>query len=137
MPSHLPKKFSRTFLKLFSYVEAVLLVAITLATIFAMANDFYHVYELRSVKLTDILLMFIYLEVLAMIQQFVVNGKIPVRYPVYIAMMAIARYVTLGMKELESVDVVWLSLAALVLATSTVIIRAGHFYWPYKSLADE
>ncbi|QUM77294.1 phosphate-starvation-inducible PsiE family protein [Moritella sp. 24] len=137
MPSHLPKKFSQVFLKLFSYVEAVLLVAITIATIYAMANDFFHVYEERTVKLTDILLMFIYLEVLAMIQQFVVNGKIPVRYPIYIAIMAIARYVTLGMKELQSVDVVWLAIAALVLAVSTVIIRAGHFYWPYKSLGDE
>lgn len=137
MPSHLPKKFSHVFLKLFSYVEAVLLIAITLATIYAMGNEFYHVYDERTVKLTDILLMFIYLEILAMIQQFVVNGKIPVRYPIYIAIMAIARYVTLGMKELESVDVVWLSLAALILALSTVIIRAGHFYWPYKSLGHE
>ena len=136
MPSHLPKKFSRVFLKVFSYIEALLLVAITLATIYAMANDFIHVYIEAQVKLTDILLMFIYLEVLAMIQQFVMNGKIPVRYPIYIAMMAIARYVTLGMKELQSLDVVWLAMAALVLAVSTVVIRAGHFYWPYKTLDD-
>lgn len=133
MPSHLPKKFTSVFLKLFSYVEAMLLVVITFATIYAMANDFYHVYEELSVKLTDILLMFIYLEVLAMIQQFVVNGKIPVRYPIYISIMAIARYITLGMKEIQSLDVVWLAIAALVLAISTVVIRAGHFYWPYKS----
>ena len=136
MPSHLPKKFSRVFLKLFSYIEALLLVTITLATIYAMANDFIHVYIEAQVKLTDILLMFIYLEVLAMIQQFVMNGKIPVRYPIYIAIMAIARYVTLGMKELQSLDVVWLAMAALVLAVSTVVIRAGHFYWPYKTLDD-
>ena len=99
-----------------------------------MANDFYHVYELRTVKLTDILLMFIYLEVLAMIQQFVVNGKIPVRYPVYIAMMAIARYITLGMKELDAVLIVWLSVAAFILAAATLLIRVGHHYWPYVDL---
>ncbi|MFT5879045.1 MAG: protein PsiE [Moritella sp.] len=137
MSSHLPKAFSKIFLKIFSVLEAILLVAITLATVYAMINEFFHVYIEAHVKLTDILLMFIYLEVLAMIQQFVMNGKIPVRYPIYIAIMAIARYITLGMKELASLDVVWLSLAAFILALATIMIRAGHFYWPYKTLHDD
>ncbi|MGF1910294.1 phosphate-starvation-inducible PsiE family protein [Vibrio kasasachensis] len=131
MPSHLPKSFSRPFLKIFHILEAILLVAITLATVWAMVEEFVHIYVQRRVQLTDILLMFIYLEVLAMVGQFVMNGKIPVRYPIYIAMMAIARYITLGMKELDSVMIVWLSLAAFMLAAATLIIRVGHHYWPY------
>ncbi|MBY6198302.1 phosphate-starvation-inducible protein PsiE [Vibrio hangzhouensis] len=131
MPSHLPKSFSRPFLKVFHILEAVLLVAITLATLFAMLAEFMHVFTEGRVQLTDILLMFIYLEVLAMVQQFVMNGKIPVRYPIYIAMMAIARYITLGMKELDAVPVVWLSVAAFILAAATLLIRVGHHYWPY------
>ena len=131
MPSHLPKGFSRPFVKIFHILEAVLLVAITLATLFAMVEEFMHVFAEKRVLLTDILLMFIYLEVLAMVQQFVVNGKIPVRYPIYIAMMAIARYITLGMKELDAVLVVWLAVAAFILAAATLLIRVGHHYWPY------
>ncbi|HAS62613.1 MAG TPA: phosphate-starvation-inducible E [Vibrio sp.] len=131
MPSHLPKSFSRPFLKIFHILEAILLVAITLATLWAMVEEFVHIYVQRRVQLTDILLMFIYLEVLAMVGQFVMNGKIPVRYPIYIAMMAIARYITLGMKELDSVMIVWLSLAAFILAAATLLIRVGHHYWPY------
>jgi protein PsiE len=131
MPSHLPKSFSKPFLKICYVLEAVLLVAITLATIYAMVEEFMHVFTERRVLLTDILLMFIYLEVLAMVQQFVVNGKIPVRYPIYIAMMAIARYITLGMKEMDATIVVWLSVAAFVLAAATLLIRVGHHYWPY------
>ena len=133
MPSHLPKSFSKPFLKVFHILEAVLLVAITLATLFAMVNEFVHVFSVRQIQLTDILLMFIYLEVLAMVQQFVMNGKIPVRYPIYIAMMAIARYITLGMQELDAVLVVWLALAAFILAAATLLIRAGHHYWPYEA----
>ncbi len=87
MPSHLPKSFSRPFLKIFHVLEAVLLVAITLATVWAMVEEFIHIYVQKRVSLDDILLMFIYLEVLAMVGQFVMNGKIPVRYPIYIAMM--------------------------------------------------
>ncbi|WP_435248208.1 phosphate-starvation-inducible protein PsiE [Vibrio sp. nBUS_14] len=134
MPSHLPKSFSKPFLKIFHILEAVLLVAITLATLFAMMEEFMHVFAVRRVQLTDILLMFIYLEVLAMVQQFVMNGKIPVRYPIYIAMMAIARYITLGMKELDAVLIVWLSVAAFILAAATLLIRVGHHYWPYVDL---
>ncbi|MGP8308131.1 phosphate-starvation-inducible protein PsiE [Vibrio sp. YIC-376] len=131
MASELPKSFSRPFLKVFHFFEAILLVAITLATLYAMVEEFVHVFVAKRVLLTDILLMFIYLEVLAMVRQFVMNGKIPVRYPIYIAMMAIARYITLGMKELDAVPVVWLSLAALILAAATLLIRVGHHYWPY------
>ncbi|WP_162047417.1 phosphate-starvation-inducible protein PsiE [Vibrio taketomensis] len=131
MPSHLPPSFSRPFLRLFHLLEAVLLVAITLATVWAMVEEFVHIYVQKRVMLEDILLMFIYLEVLAMVGQFVMNGKIPVRYPIYIAMMAIARYITLGMKELDSVMIVWLSLAAFILAAATLLIRVGHHYWPY------
>lgn len=133
MESSLPKKFTRIFLKIYHTIEAVLLVAITLATLFAIGNEFYHIFASQAVLLTDILLMFIYLEVLSMVHQFVSHGKIPVRYPIYIAIMAIARYITLGMKELDGVFVVWLSLAALILALATLVIRFGHHYWPYKT----
>ncbi|CAG19590.1 phosphate-starvation-inducible PsiE family protein [Photobacterium profundum] len=136
MPSHLPKSFSKPFLKIFYILEAILLVAITLATLFAMVNEFVHVIIQKDIQLTDILLMFIYLEVLAMVQQFVAHGKIPVRYPIYIAIMAIARYITLGMKELDGVLVVWLALAAFILAAATLMIRIGHHYWPYEAVTD-
>ncbi|WP_297481932.1 phosphate-starvation-inducible PsiE family protein [uncultured Photobacterium sp.] len=132
MPSHLPRSFSKPFLKVFHILEAILLIAITLATVVAMANEFIHVFVNRHIQLTDILLMFIYLEILAMVQQFVAHGKIPVRYPLYIAIMAIARYITLGMKELDGTFIIWLSLAAFILAAATVLIRIGHHYWPYE-----
>lgn len=134
MGSNLPQSFTRIFLKIYYLVEAVLLIAITLATLVAIGNEFIHVFTEQTVLLTDILLMFIYLEVLSMVQQFVTNGKIPVRYPIYIAIMAIARYITLGMKELDGVFVVWLSLAALILAVATIVIRLGHYYWPYERI---
>lgn len=132
MQSHIPKSFTKPFLKVFHMLEAIILVAITCATLFALLQEFQHVFIMKQVQLTDILLMFIYLEVLAMVQQFVLHGKIPVRYPIYIAIMAIARYITLGMKELDAVLVVWLALAAFILAAATMVIRAGHFYWPYE-----
>lgn len=132
MESLISKKFTQLFLRVYHIIEASLLVAITLATLFAIGNEFKHIFTAQAVLLTDILLMFIYLEVLTMVHQFVSHGKIPVRYPIYIAIMAIARYITLGMKEIDGLFIVWLSLAALILALATLVIRFGHHYWPYK-----
>jgi protein PsiE len=137
MSSKLPERFTHIFLKFYHILEAVLLVAITLATLFAIGNEFVHVVVAKEILLTDILLMFIYLEVLSMVQQFVTHGKIPVRYPIYIAIMAIARYITLGMKELDGPIIIWLSLAALILALATLVIRAGHYYWPYEIISKQ
>ena len=133
MSSHLPKAFVTSFLRVFHFLEAALLIAITVATLYAIGQEFLLIYTNKAVLIQDILLMFIYLEVLAMVQHFITNGKIPVRYPIYIAIMAIARYITLGMKELDAVFVVWLSLAAFILAAATLILRMGHHYWPYKT----
>jgi len=134
---YLSRRFARRFLQVYHFVEALLLSAISIATIIAVFQEFKHIYDIRTVMLSDILLMFIYLEVLAMVQQYITNGKIPVRYPIYIAIIAISRYVTLGMKEMDGVQIIWLALATLILASATVLIRIGHFYWPYKSQITE
>lgn len=131
MSSHLPNAFTSRFLKIFDLLEVFILVVITLATAAAMIEECMVIYVNKRIQLTDILLMFIYLEILSMVQQFIANGRIPVRYPIYIAIMAIARYITLGMKELDGVFVVWLALAAFILAAATLLIRIGHHYWPY------
>ncbi|WP_026960718.1 MULTISPECIES: phosphate-starvation-inducible protein PsiE [Aliagarivorans] len=136
MPSEFPKTLKKPFIGLFNIMEAAICVAITIATLVAMVNEVYNIIIYRDILLSDILLMFIYLEVLAMVHHFVAYGKIPVRYPLYIAIMAIARYITLGMKELDGVYIIWLSLAAFVLAASTMIIRIGHHYWPYEDDED-
>ncbi|WP_413110529.1 phosphate-starvation-inducible protein PsiE [Thaumasiovibrio sp. DFM-14] len=132
MPSTFPKILRKPFLRIFHLLEALICIAITIATLVAMTTEITNVIINREILLTDILLMFIYLEVLAMVHQFVAVGKIPVRYPIYIAIMAIARYITLGMKELDGPYIVWLSLSAFILAAATLIVRLGHYYWPYE-----
>ena len=117
--------------KILEWGQLLGLIVVACATLVAISHQIYTMALVMTVTLADLLLLFIYLEVLAMVQQFVMNGKIPVRYPIYIAMMAIARYITLGMKELDAVLVVWLSLAAFILAAATLLIRVGHHYWPY------
>jgi protein PsiE len=55
-----------------------------------------------TVTLADLLLFFIYLEVLAMVAIYLESGKLPVRMPLYIAIVALARYMILDMKSLDT-----------------------------------
>jgi protein PsiE len=88
--------------------------------------------EARKVTLADLLLMFLYLEVLAMIGQYFRSGHIPVRYPLYIAMVALARYLILDIKELTELRVVATAGAILLLTLAVLAIRYGHVKFPYR-----
>ncbi len=130
--SNLPVAIRSPLVRFIGWIEAFILIAITLATIAAVGEEFILVYQIGKVSLSDILLLFIYLEILAMVHQYVSHGKLPVRYPIYIAVIAIARYIILGMKDMDNLQLLSLSAAIFILTSATLVIRVGHHYWPYK-----
>lgn len=134
--SNIPPSVGKHLNTLLRWVEVFLLLAITLATVAAIGEEFVLIYNKGLVSLSDILLMFIYLEILAMVHQYLNYGKLPVRYPIYIAIIAIARYIILGMKEMDGLSIIGLSVAIFILAAATLVIRVGHHYWPYNKLPE-
>ena len=121
---------------LIRWVEWVGLFLITMGVIAAIIQEVILVIERGHVELHDILLLFIYLEVMAMVSLYLSSGKLPVRYPIYIAIVAIARYVILDLKELASIDVIWLGISILILTISTLVLRYGHAAFPYPDRVD-
>ena len=93
-------------------------------------------FKAMNVTLADLLLLFIYLEVLAMVGIYLKSGKLPVRMPLYIAIVAVARYMILDMKNLDTIRVLGLSGAVLILAISILAIRYGHAKFPYDDNED-
>ena len=85
----------------------------------------------KTVTLADLLLLFIYLEVLAMVAIYLESGKLPVRMPLYIAIVALARYMILDMKSLDTWRMLGVAGAALLIALSILVIRFGHARFPY------
>ena len=118
------------------YIERFGLVLITLATIIAIGQELYVIYQQARVLLHDILLLFIYLEILTMVALYFTSGKLPVRYPIYISIVAITRYIILGMKDLNAVDIIWLAIAILVLTVASIVLRYGHAKLPYEDKVD-
>ena len=80
---------------------------VLLATVVAGIQEIWKMIEAREVLLTDLLLLFIYLEVITMVNVYWQSGKLPVRMPLYIAMVALARYLILEASHLGSSDLCW------------------------------
>jgi protein PsiE len=107
------------------------LCVVLLATVVAGTMEVWKMIEARAVTLTDILLLFIYLEVITMVDVYWRSGKLPVRMPLYIAMVALARYIILEAAHINAWQVVGLTVAILVLALAVLVVRFGHLKLPY------
>ncbi|MDX2306748.1 MAG: phosphate-starvation-inducible PsiE family protein [Hyphomicrobium sp.] len=102
--------------------ENAFLLVIGLFTIAAMAIEVAVIVESRTVALKDLLLMFIYVEVLAMVGVYYDSKKIPITLPLFIAITALARLVILQGKDQPPVNLLYESAAILLLAVSCVVI---------------
>jgi len=126
-------KIKNTGQKALNLVEDIGLLVIAIATVIAMSFEVVAMFKVMKVTLADLLLLFIYLEVLAMVGIYLKSGKLPVRMPLYIAMVAVARYMILDMKNLDTLRVLGLAGAVLILALAVLVIRYGHIMFPYES----
>ncbi|MDD5403689.1 MAG: phosphate-starvation-inducible PsiE family protein [Sulfuricella sp.] len=117
--------------RLLVLVEHIGLLAIAAATVFAMTNEIMGMVHAAQVALHDLLMLFLYLEVLAMVGLYYDSGKLPVRFPLYIGMVAMARYLILDMKAMDEWRIVAVSGSILLLTLSVLLIRFGHVRYPY------
>jgi protein PsiE len=117
--------------QLLGIVENIGLLVIGIATVFAMANEVINMVRAFQVTLSDLLLLFLYLEVLAMVGLYYHSGKLPVRFPLYIAMVALARYLILDVKSMDDWRMLAVTASILMLTIAVFMIRYGHVRFPY------
>jgi protein PsiE len=122
---------SRFALNLLSIIEHVGLAIITVATVIAGYLEVMVMVEARTVTLADLLLMFLYLEILAMVAVYYRSGQLPVRFPIYIAIVALARYIVIDTKSMDDMRMVAVTASILLLAGAVLLIRYGHVRYPY------
>ena len=109
--------------------EKSLLAIIAFLTVLATGEEVIKIYDARSVQLADLLLLFIYTEVLGMIGIFFVSNRIPITLPIFIAMTAISRLIILQGKEMDMSFLLYEAGAILVLAIAVLVVR----YKPLKT----
>lgn len=122
---------SRIALFVLHVIEQLGLLTIVIATIFAAFHEVSDMISHGMVTLADLLLMFLYLEILAMVGVYYKSGKLPVRFPIYIAIVALARYIVLDIKNMELMHLIAISGAILLLALAVLAVRYGHIRFPY------
>ncbi len=117
--------------KILSVIEHVGLAVITVATVIAGYIEVNVMLDAGTVTLGDLLLMFLYLEILAMVGLYYQSGKLPVRFPIYIAIVALARYMVLDMKSMDEWRLLGVAGGIFLLALAVLAIRYGHARYPY------
>ncbi len=117
--------------KLLALVENLVLLIIAIATVFAIWAEVMVMVTAAQVTLADLLLLFLYLEVLAMVGLYYNTGKLPVRFPLYIAIVALARYLIMDMKAIEDWRMLAVTGSILLLTLAVFLIRYGHVRYPY------
>jgi protein PsiE len=105
------------------WTEKAILVLIAGFTVYAVGLEMFNIIVVRSVKLTDLLLLFIYAEVLGMVAGFYKNRRIPITIPIFIAMTALCRLIILQGKEVNAINIIYESGAVLLLAIAALVIR--------------
>ena len=121
----------KTGIRLGRLIEDVGLMLILLTTLVAAGQEVARMVSVRTVGLSDLLLLFIYLEVIAMVHAYWQSGQLPVRMPLYIGVVALARYLILDIKEMDEWRMLAVAGAIVLLALAVLVIRYGHVRFPY------
>ncbi len=104
-------------------IEKILLATIAVLTIIATVQEIIKIYQIGTVTLADLLLLFIYTEVLGMIGVFYASNRIPITLPLFIAMTAISRLIILQGKGMDASVLLYEAGAILIIAIACLVIR--------------
>ena len=110
----------------FELLEKIVLSVLIICTIIAIGMEIQGMFANYKVTLADILLLFIYIEIVGMIKEYWVSKMIRMSYPLFIAMTALARMIIMQRKDVDPSAYVYESVAILILAIAIVVLRVRH-----------
>ena len=112
--------------KIAKNLQLILMCIILISTVIAVGIEIKNMFMNQSVTLADLLLMFLYLEVLAMVRVFWNQQSISITLPLLIAITALARFIILQGKEMDPTALVYEAVAILLIAGAIVVLRLRH-----------
>jgi len=104
-------------------IQLVAVVVVLVSTIIAFLLEIIKMYEAQNVTLADLLLMFIYIEVIGLVRSYWESRSVRVIYPLIIAITALSRFIILQDKESDPTNLIYLAGAILIVSIATVVIR--------------
>ena len=110
----------------FELLEKIVLSVLIVCTIIAIGMEIQAMFLVYRVTLADILLLFIYIEIIGMIKEYWISKVIRMSYPLFIAMTALARMIIMQRKDVDPSAYVYESVAILIIAIAIVVLRVRH-----------
>ena len=110
----------------FEILEKLVLSILIVCTLIAIGQEILQMVQNQKVTLADILLLFIYIEVIGMIKEYWLAKVIRMSYPLFIAMTALARLIIMSAKDAEPIALIYESFSILIIAIAIVVLRARH-----------
>ena len=109
--------------KIVKQIQLLTLIIILISTVIAIGSELYQMFKIQTVTLADLLLLFLYLEVLAMVRVFWESQSIQITLPLFIAITALARFIILQGKSLNPEILLYEAGAIVLIALAIVILR--------------
>ena len=107
-------------------LQFILLTIILISTVIAVGIEIKKMFLNQTVTLADLLLMFLYLEVMAIVRVFWDQQSISITLPLLIAITALSRFIILQGKEMDPSGLVYEAVAIVLIASAIVILRLRH-----------
>lgn len=104
-------------------IQLTAVMIVLVSTIIAFFLEMREMYMNKNITLADLLLMFIYIEVIGLVRSYWETRAVRITYPLVIAITALARFIILQDKESDPSNLIYISVAILIVALATVIIR--------------
>ena len=109
--------------KITKNLQLVLMVIILISTVIAVGIEINKMFLIQSVTLADLLLMFLYLEVLAMVRVFWDQQSISITLPLLIAITALSRFIILQGKSINPEVLLYEAGAIVLIAIAILVLR--------------
>ena len=109
--------------KIVKQIQLLTLIIILISTVIAIGSELYLMFKIQTVTLADLLLLFLYLEVLAMVRVFWESQSIQITLPLFIAITALSRFIILQGKSINPEILVYEAGAILLIALAILVLR--------------
>ena len=109
--------------KIVKQIQLLTLIIILISTVIAIGSELYQMFKIETVTLADLLLLFLYLEVLAMVRVFWESQSIQITLPLFIAITALSRFIILQGKSINPEILVYEAGAILLIALAILVLR--------------
>ena len=109
--------------KLIRSVQVSAVLLIFFGAVVGFSIEVFNMINIKKVELADLLLLFIYVEVMGMIRVYLLQEEIRITYPLLIAITALARLIILQDKDSASVNLIYQGASILLLAVAVFILK--------------